>query len=199
MPSAAKPSARTARSAVGALCTLAFVAAAVGVAAAQPGVNDPRSSLDLGTRLAVSFGAGFVVNLLLGGALVALGPEYAARKLGEFRDDPAETVVWGLIVGVGVPIALAILAITIIGLVVAIPGVIVLAVVGIVGSAVMVGVVGSLLTGGDDPGGSEVLVGALVLALVTAIPVLGGLINWVVGLPGIGMVGHDIYRSWKGR
>ncbi|QZY01096.1 hypothetical protein K6T25_11575 [Halobaculum rubrum] len=146
----------------------------------------------------MSFGAGFVINLLLGGALVAFGPEYAARKLDEFRDDPGETVVWGLIVGIGVPIALGILAITIIGLVIAIPGALVLAGVGIVGSAVMVGVVGSFLTHGGDPDGTAVLVGALVLALATAIPVLGGLINWLVTLPGVGMVGHDLYRSWRG-
>jgi len=201
MPSTWKPFPRSVGAvpavvaAVAVTVTLAVVA---GVATAQSGVTDPRSSLDLGTRLAVNVGAGFVVNLLLGGALVALGPEYAAEKFDEFRDDAGETVVWGLIVGIGVPIALGVLAITIIGLVVAIPGVLVLAVVGIVGSAVMVGVVGSSLTGGDDPGGTEVLVGALVLALATAIPVLGGLINWLVTLPGVGMVGHDLYRSWRG-
>ena len=203
MPSTSMPPLRSVSGAVAVVAAVVVTAAlalvaAAGVATAQPGATDPRSSLDLGTRLAVNFGAGFVINLLLGGALVALGPEYAARKLDEFRDDPGETVVWGLIVGIGVPIALAILAITIIGLVIAIPGVIVLAGVGIVGSAVMVGVVGSSLTGGDDPGVTEVLVGALVLALATAIPVLGGLINWIVTLPGVGLVGHDLYRSWRG-
>jgi len=202
MPSTSMPSLRSVSDAVAVgtvvvTATLALVAAG-GVATAQSGATDPRSSLDLGTRLVVNFGAGFVVNLLLGGALVALGPEYASRKLDEIRGDLGETVVWGLIVGIGVPIALAVLAITIIGLVVAIPGILVLAGVGIVGSAVMVGVVGSSLTGGDDPGGTEVLVGALVLALATAIPVLGGLINWLVTLPGVGMVGHDLYRSWRG-
>lgn len=202
MPSTWKPSSRSGCgplalvAAVAVTATLAVIAVA-GVATAQPGSTDPRSSLGLGTRLAVNVGVGFVVNLLLGGALVALGPEYAAQKFDEFRDDAGETVVWGLTVGIGVPIALAVLAITIIGLVVAISGVFVLAVVGIVGSAVMVGVIGSFLTHGDDPDETAVLVGALVLALATAIPVLGGLINWLVTLPGVGMVGHDLYRSWR--
>lgn len=202
MPSTWKPFPRSVGgapavvAAIAVTATLAVIAVA-GVATAQPGATDPRSSLDLGTRLAVNVGAGFVVNLLLGGALVALGPEYAAKKFDEFRDDAGETVVWGLIVGIGVPIALAVLAITIIGLVVAIPGVFVLAAVGIVGSAVMVGIIGSFLTHGDDPDGTAVLVGALVLAIATAIPVLGGLINWLVTLPGVGMVGHDLYRSWR--
>jgi len=200
MPSTSMPSARDAGGAVAVAAVVAAAAlmAFAGVATAQSGPTDPRSSLDLGTRLAVNFSVGFAIDLLLGGALVALGPEYAARKLGEFRDDPVEPVVWGLIVGIGVPIVLAILAITIVGLLVAIPGVLVLVGVGAVGSALMVGIVGSLLTGGGDPGGTEVLVGALVLAVVTAIPVLGGPINWLVGLPGIGMVGHDLYRSWRG-
>mgnify|MGYP006275277393 CR=1 FL=1 len=184
------PSTRTVGRAVGALAALAFV----GVAAAQ--YSDPRASLDLTTRIGVQFAAGFVINLLLGGALVAVSPRYAGGKLDQFSADPGETIVWGLIVGIGVPIALAVLAITIIGLVIAVPGALVLAGVGIVGSAVMVVVVGDAVTDGGA-GGTTVLVGALVLALLTAIPIVGGLINWLVGLPGIGMVGHDLYRGWK--
>ncbi|QZP38389.1 hypothetical protein [Halobaculum magnesiiphilum] len=184
------PSTRTAGRAVGALAALAFV----GVAAAQ--YSDPRASLDLTTRIGVQFAVGFVINLLLGGALVALSPGYADDKLDQFSSDPGETIVWGLIVGIGVPIVLVILAFTIIGLVITIPGILILAGVGIVGSAVMVVVVGDVVTDGGA-GGTTVLVGALVLALLTAIPFVGGLINWLVGLPGIGMVGHDLYRGWK--
>jgi hypothetical protein len=174
------------RRAVGAFAALALV----GVAAAQ--YSDPRSSVDLTTRIGLQFAMGFVINALLGGVLVGLRPGYTERKLEQISTDLGETVVWRLVVGIGVPIALAILAFTIIGLIVAVPGILVLAGIGIVGSAVMVVVVGDAITGGGFA-----LVGALVL-LLTAIPILGGLINWVVGLPGIGMVGHGLYRSWKG-
>lgn len=185
------PSTRTVGRAVGAFAALALA----GVAAAQ--YSDPRSSADLAARIGLQFTMGFVINALLGGVLAGLSPGYTERKLEQIPTDLGETVAWGLIVGIGVPIALAILAFTIIGLIVAVPGILILAGVGIVGSAVMVVVVGDAITGGGTGGGS-VLVGALVLALLTAIPILGGLINWVVGLPGIGMVGHDLYRSWKG-
>ena len=190
------PSTRILARAVGALAALALV----GVAAAQSGFQDPRTGLGLGTSVAVQFGVGLVINLLLGGVLVAVSPGYAAAKVDEFRSDPGETVVWGLIVGIGVPIALVLLALTLIGLLITIPGLFVLAALGIVGSAVVVVLIGSAVTDGrGEPGGTEVLLGALVLAALAAIPVVGGLINWVVGLPGIGMVGHDLYRSWKGR
>lgn len=185
------PSTRTAGRAVGAFAALALV----GVAAAQ--YSGPRSSLDPTTRFGVQFVVGFVTNALLGGVLVGLNPAYASRKIDQFASDPGETVLWGLVVGVGAPVALAILAFTIVGLIVAIPGVLILVGVGIVGSAVMVVVIGDVVTDGGT-GGESVLVGALVLALLSAIPILGGVINWVVGLPGIGMVGHDLYLTWRG-
>lgn len=189
------PSTRTLARAVGALAALAFV----GVAVAQSGLRDPQTGLGLGTSVAVRFGAGFVINLFLGGVLVVAGPDYAADKIDEFRSDPGTSIVWGLIVGIGVPILLVVLAVTLIGLIVAIPGMLVLVGVGILGSAVVVVLVGSAVTKEDRPGGTEVLLGALVLSLLTAIPVVGGLVNWLVGLPGIGLVGHDLYRSWEGR
>ncbi|MFC7096141.1 hypothetical protein [Halobaculum marinum] len=189
------PSTRTLARAVGACTALALV----GVAAAQSGFEHPQTGLDFGASIAVNFAAGLVVNLLLGGVLVVANPGYAAEKLDEFRSDPGETVVWGLIVGIGVPIVLVVLAATLIGLIVAIPGMLVLAGVGILGSAVVVVLVGSAITKDDRPGGTDVVLGALVLSLLTAIPLVGGLINWAVTLPGIGVVGHDLYRAWEGR
>lgn len=186
------PSTRTLARLVGTVSILAFV----GVATAQYG--DPRSAIGGTSRFALQFLVGFVVNALLGGALVALDSGYATRKLAEIREETGQTVTWGLIVSIGGPIVIFVLAITIIGLLVAIPAAILLVILGIVGSAVTVVLVGSAGTGADAPGGTEVLVGALVLALVTSIPAVGGFINWLVSLPGVGVVGHDLYRSWRG-
>ncbi|MEF8856662.1 MAG: hypothetical protein V5A16_04505 [Haloplanus sp.] len=89
------------------------------------------------------------------------------------------------------------LALTIIGLVITIPGLIALFFVGLVGNAVTVCWLGTLLTGHDGPDGGAVGVGALVLALVGAVPVLGNLATTLVGFFGLGVVGHDRYTSWQ--
>ncbi|MFC7137093.1 hypothetical protein [Halobaculum litoreum] len=191
------PSTRTLVGAAGAAVALAAVA--VGSAAAQSGVRDPATGLDAGAAVLLDFGVGLVVYLLLGGVLVAVKPAYATAKVREFRDDPGETVVWGLITGIGVPIVLVLIGLTVIGLLIAIPGMFVLAAMGILGTAVVVVVVGTAVTrDGGEPGGTEVLVGALVFAALTALPLVGGLINSLATLPGLGMVGRDLNRAWDG-
>ena len=176
----------------GVLASLALgVLGFVGVAAAQ--TSNPGAELNLGLR----FGIVAVVNLLLAGALVGLGPRYATKTVNEIRDDPAGAFGWGLLVGIGVPIGLVLLAVTIIGLVVAIPGFILLAFVGLIGSAVSIVWVGALLTGTDGGGGKAALVGALVLAVPGAIPVLGRLVTTLVSFFGLGVVGRDLYKSWR--
>jgi len=167
-----------------------------GVAAAQsPGAG---SELGFGTRIGIRFAVALVVNLLLGGAAVALGPRYTAKRIGEIRSDPGAAFVWGLLVSIGVPIALALLAITIIGLVVAIPSILLLAAIGIAGSAIAVVWIGSTLVGdGDRPDGKAAVVGALVLAVAAAIPVLGNLLTSIVSLFGTGVVGRGLYESWR--
>lgn len=180
---------------IGSLVALAGFA---GVAAAQ--TSAPGAGLDFGTRIAITFGVTLVINLLLGGALVAFGPRYAANAVGELRDDPGTAFVWGLIAGIAVPIVLVILAITIVGLIVTIPGFILLAIVGIIGNAVTVVWVGDLLVGdrGGRVGGTAALVGAVVLACLAAIPLLGNLIISVLGFFGLGVVSRGLYESWSG-
>lgn len=166
--------------------------------AAQPLASE--TGLDPGTRLAIRFGVAFLVNLLLGGGLVVLGPAYARTTVNRIRSDPGGAFVWGLLVGVGVPVALVLLAITIIGLVVAIPGLVVLAIVGLVGNAVTIVWVGEALTGRSNGAidGRAAVVGALALALPAAIPVVGNLLSTVIGFFGVGAVGERLYESWAG-
>jgi hypothetical protein len=75
--------------------------------------------------------------LLLGGLAVLLGPNYVRKRIEEIRERPGEAVVWGLIVTIAVPLALILLAITIIGLLVTIPGLLLVAVVGLFGTGVV--------------------------------------------------------------
>ncbi|WP_225335775.1 hypothetical protein [Halomicrobium urmianum] len=176
--------------------SLALGLAVTGVAAAQaPGTG---TGLDLHVELAARFVGAFIGNLIVGGLLVALGPGYAADKVDEIADDPVAAFVWGLLVGIGVPIVLALFAITILGLVVTIPGLIVVAIVGLVGQAVSVVWVGDAIAGsGSRVGGKAALVGAVALAVPAAIPILGNLLTTLIGFFGIGVVGRGLYESWR--
>ncbi|PSQ19476.1 hypothetical protein BRD00_01635 [Halobacteriales archaeon QS_8_69_26] len=164
-----------------------------GVVAAQSGAG---GQLGLGSRIAVRFAVGLVINLVLAGALLAFAPRYARERVADVNDGPGEAFVWGLAVSIGVPVLLVLLAITVIGLVVAIPGVVALAVVGLVGNAVTILWVGDLLTGvRSDPGLTALGIGALVMAVLGSIPVLGNLLVTLAGTLGIGAVGLNLYRS----
>lgn len=170
----------------------AFALALVGTAATQ----SPNAAPELG--IGVRFAVVLVVNLVLAGALVALGPRYATKTVSDLREDPGGAFVWGLAVGVGGPILLAILAITIIGLVVAIPGAVALGILGIVGSAVTVVWIGDLLVGGQGAvGGKAAVVGALALSVPESVPILGSLVTAVLGFFGLGVVSAGVYGAWR--
>jgi len=186
------PSTRLLARAPSALAALSLT----GVAAAQSPVAE--SELGLATRVGLSFGVILLINLVLGGGLYLLAPDYTRRMVSEIRDDAGAAFLWGLLTGIAVPIALVLIAITIIGLLVTIPGLIALFFLGLIGNAVTVCWLGTLLTGHDGPDGTAVGVGALVLALVGAIPVLGNLVTTLLGFFGLGVVGHDLYTSWQG-
>lgn len=186
------PSARTLVRASAALAALAFVGT---VTAQSP--NDP--GLGLGAQLGIRLVVGLVVYLLLGGALVALGPRYATEMRNEIRDDPVVAFGWGLVMSILVPIALVVLAITVIGLIVAIPGFLLLIPIGLVGTAVTVVTLGSAIRGEQgEVSGTAALIGAVVLGVLFAIPVLGNFITTVATMFGTGMVGKSLYVSWRG-
>jgi hypothetical protein len=170
------------------------VCALAGVAAAQPEMG---SELGLATRVVLRFGVVLVINLVLGGAVFLLAPDYTRRMVDAVRDDAGAAFLWGLLTGIAVPIALVLLAITIIGLLITIPGLIALFFVGLIGNAVTICWIGTLLTGRDGPDGTAVGVGAAALAVVGAIPILGNLVTTLVGFVGLGVVGRDLYTSWR--
>lgn len=182
-----------------AVCVLVGAAVAVsGIVAARS--HPGGSELGLGASVGIRLIGIFVLYGLLGGALVALGPNYANETVSDIRNDPGGAFGWGILVGIIVPIALALLAITIVGLVVTIPGLIVVAIVGLIGNAVSIVWVGTLVSrgGGDRVGGKSVGFGALALAVIGSIPVLGDVVLNLVSFFGIGVVGRRIYVSWQG-
>lgn len=172
------------------------ILALAGVAAAQS--PNGGSELGPGARIGIRFAVALVLNLLLGGVLVAFAPRYAREGVDAIRDDPVGAFVSGLLVGIGGPIVLVVLAVTIVGLVVAIPGFVILAVVLLVGNAMTVLCVGAVLTHArGELGGKAVGVGALALAVPGAIPVLGNLVTGLLGTFGIGVVGRGLWTAWR--
>jgi hypothetical protein len=174
------------------LVSVVAASSLAGVAAAQPEMG---TEFGLAARTALRFVVVLVINLVLGGALLLLAPGYVRRMVAAIRDDTGGAFLWGLLVGIGVPIALVLIAITIIGLVVTIPGLIVLFFVGLIGNAVTICWIGGALAGRDDPDGVAVGVGAVVLAAVGAVPILGNLVTTLLGFFGLGVVGRDLYAS----
>ncbi|POG57134.1 hypothetical protein [Haloferax marisrubri] len=177
-----------------ALLSLLGVLALAGTAAAQ--------NFESAQQLSPVFRAGvsFLVDLVVGGILVAAAPAYTRDAIAEIRDDPGGSFLWGLGVGIGGLIVLVLLAITIIGLLVAIPGFLAFILLGIVGGAVSTVLLGSLVTGtassGPPPLGVSVAVGALIAAVLSLVPILGGVILFVVDTLGLGVIGRNLIRSW---
>lgn len=173
---------------------IALLALAAPVAAQSPRTT---AELGLGPRIAIRFGVALFVNLLLGGVLVATSPDYATKRVAAIRDDLAGAFGWGLLVGIGGVIAIILLAITVIGLLVALPAILVLAWFGLVGNAVTVVWVGSSLASDSPTSGGAVGLGALALACLAAIPVLGNLVTTLLGFVGLGVVSRAFYQSWQ--
>jgi hypothetical protein len=170
-----------------AACSLA------GIVAAQPEVG---SELDLAARTVSRVVVVLVINFVLGGVMFLLAPAYARRMVAEIRADAGTAFLWGLLVGIGVPIALVLIAITIIGLLVTIPGLIALFFLALIGKGITICWIGDLLTGRDDLDVTAVGVGAAALAVVGAVPLVGDLATTLLGLVGLEVVGRDLYTSW---
>jgi hypothetical protein len=144
----------------------------------------------------ISFVVSLVVNLLLGGLILAVAPDFVEQNVARVREDVVASFGWGLVTF----IVLVLASILIITLIVTIPALIVL---GIVGGAIGSVTVGLLLAGrsGDPSLWVGLLVGAALLALIGQIPLVGGLINFLVVWTGAGAVvrGYNASRKEQGK
>lgn len=159
---------------------LAIVLAPTSVAA-QPSVQQAQS-LSVFTRVLSSA----VITLLAGGAFFVFARDSADATMRQAREDPLGSFIWGLGIGIAVIVGGFLLGITGIGLLIAIPLLLVFAVVALAVQAVVFVMVFESLLDSKPPIG-KALVGAAVLAgLLSAIPVLGPLVSFVIGSIGIG-------------
>lgn len=131
---------------------------------------------------------GFLANLLLGVLLLAVAPAFGRRVAGLGRTRTLRSGGAGLLVFVATPVALALLAVTIVGLPLSLAGLaaflLVLWTAGVYGAYV----VGAWLLAYADEANRwlALVVGLVVVAVVGVVPVLGALAQFVILLVGLG-------------
>lgn len=156
---------------------------------AQPSVEQAQSA-----SIVTRFLASAVVTLVAGGAYFVFAPDSAEATMQRAREDPLESFLWGLGIGIAVIVVTVLLAITFIGLIVAIPLILVFAVVELAAQAVIFVVIFSSLLD-SKPAVGKALVGAAVLAgVLSAIPIVGPLVSFVVGSVGVGALFLNVRR-----
>jgi cytoskeletal protein CcmA (bactofilin family) len=167
-------------------------------------VEDPtirREAGGFGVPNWVTSGYSLLANLLLGAILLLLFPAFSARLAGQVADEPAKAGGVGLLTLVGVPILLALVAITIIGIPIAIVGAVVY------GLAIWVGVVygqyavgaWALRRAGRDDRWLALVTGVVGFTLLGAIPILGGLFELGALLLGLGALALELRNSFRTR
>jgi len=153
--------------------------------------RSPWTGVELVGSAAVSFVATAVGVALVGAVVSAVAPDFTDKGVEYLHAEPGEAFLYGVAAYVAIAVAMFALAITIIGLLVAVPAVIVLAILSFGGTAVSAIALGawlrSLLGMGVANGrGPDLVVGAVAWAGLGLIPVLGGLVRFVVGAMGFG-------------
>lgn len=165
---------------------------AASVAILAQSVSQP-AGLSPGLAAVARFVGGVIGALIAAGLTLLVAPEFARRRVDDLRADPAVGLVWGLVAGVAVPVVLVLIAATGVGLVVAVPLFLVVFVHAVAGSGVAVLWVGSFLVDGDT--GRRVAAGTVSLAVLAAIPLLGGLLTTLVSTCGLGVVARATCES----
>ena len=143
----------------------------------------------------------FLVNLLFGALLLLLFPVFTFGLAERVEDHPVVSGGVGLLALIVVPLALLLLAITIIGIPLAILGGLLFGI--ILWAAYVLGsyAVGAWLISIADSHNRwlALFVGLLVVAIVNLIPFLGGLVNFLVVLLGLGAFSLQLRRGYRRR
>ena len=180
-----------------ALPLLALLCVAVAPASAQTWVT---SDLAPEVGIPLQFVGSLLIYVVAGGIVVAVSPEYTERMAARIRNDAATSFLSGLAALVVTIIAAFLLAITIIGLLVVIPGMLALVVVQIVGNTAALVAIGAVTSerGRGSPF-AALCIGALLLSAVSLVPIVGGIVRFVVQTVGFGAVVGSYWESRQER
>jgi len=144
---------------------------------------------------------GLIANLLLGLVLVGLFPAFSTRVAETVIESPAKSGGLGLVLLVLTPILLVLIAITIIGIPLSLAGLVVFSI------AVWVAVVyGQFALGRWVLGLADItnrwvalLVGVIGVSLLGLVPILGGIVDLLVLLLGVGALAFALRNSYRNR
>ncbi len=138
----------------------------------------------------------FVVNLVLGAILLLLFPRFAGGVADRVRTEPLRTGAVGFAVLLGIPLLLVALALTIVGIPFTIAGGVLFALVAWFGLIYGRFAIGAWLLGYVDVANRwlALVVGLLVGAVLGLIPLVGGLLNFLIFLLGLGALVRGLYH-----
>ena len=137
--------------------------------------------------------------------LYLLFPDFALRVSRSVSDQPWIALLTGLAVLAGVPLLAVILFSTGVGIWLALMLLavyLVMLLAGYFAGALFVGNAGLRMLRRDEAGkaarAAALSVAMLALAIVNLVPLLGGLLNWLVMLAGLGALSRELYLSHRG-
>jgi cytoskeletal protein CcmA (bactofilin family) len=143
---------------------------------------------------------GMVVNFLVGAVLLLAFPDFSASVSERVQSSPLRTGGIGLLALVAVPIALVVVAITIVGIPLSLAGFLVFGLLAWLGSIYGRYAVGSWLVSLTDSESRwlALAVGVLGVGLLTLVPVVVGLVEFLVFLLGFGAVAMGLWTRYGG-
>lgn len=141
----------------------------------------------------------FVLNLVLGGILLALFPRYSDSVSEIVRSQPVQSGIVGIGLLIGIPIFLLAMALTILGIPLMVIGVFLFLLVIWISLIYGRFAVGMWALGYFDQHNRYLglFVGLLIAIILAQIPVLGGLVNFVIFVLGLGAVFSGLYRYYQ--
>ena len=157
---------------------------------------EPAPVVEFG--IASRAGGTFLGTLIVGALLLVLAPDYTEGVIETVEEDLGPSFLWGIGIFVALIVVTLLLVFTVVGIVVALPLALLAFVLYLVGSAIVFVAVGERILDAADVETSrwgDLAVGALVAAVLAAIPFVGGLANFVVNSVGVGAI---VYRWRRG-
>lgn len=144
----------------------------------------------------------FLVNLVLGAVLLTALPRFSASVADRVASAPLRSGLVGLGVIVGVPILLVLLLITVVGIPLSLAGMVAFALltwIAVVYGRFAIGTWLLSLAGAGNRWVALVL-GLLIGAILSLVPIVGGLLNAIIFLLGLGAISLVLYeRNRRGR
>ena len=142
-----------------------------------------RPAPGVGVALEVLIALG--ITLVVGGGLIVFAPNYTERTTRRILNEPFRTFLYGFGIGLVLIVVLVVLFLSVVGILLAIP---------LLVGVIIVGELGYLAAGRTltESWGGILFAAMAVAAVVVGVPILGGVIGWLLSSLGIGAAYLDV-------